>query len=103
LVTFADSLNDNAKIDKIGQFSLRPPELTFIMTPCNYLTWFTRRKLKNWKDGSPAVQKVLLEKILHRKFESCPWIDCCGYQVKVRLPVIVKICKLLEKHPKFGS
>jgi hypothetical protein len=109
VTSFADSLYDNAKIDKIGQFSLRPPELTFIMTPSKYLTWFTRRKLKNWKDGSPAVQKVLLEKISHHDFESCPWIDCCDYQVKVRPPAIRKIHKLLEEYPKkyiksdFGS
>ena len=109
LYTYADCLYDDAKLDKIGQFSLRPPELLFVSTPCMYLSWFTRTKIKQWKDSLPADQKVMLMKMLQLDFEKSPWIDCCGYMVKIRPLAIPKIYKILKDYPNiridkdFGS
>ncbi|MGB0404839.1 MAG: hypothetical protein ACPGDB_01450, partial [Fusobacterium sp.] len=93
LITLEGALSSGVSIDKITQFSLRPPELRLLVTELgNYYRWFYISKKKISFEQIDSMLKSDLKKTI--------WIDGFQKQVKIRIKAIPEILKSIESKEK---
>ena len=93
ITTYTDLKQSRVIIDKISQFSMRPPEfLNIIDMVGNYYRWF-------FIDMKDKVKGDDLEKNITINLNLSSWIDCLERKVKLRemaLPELLEWCDYVE-------
>lgn len=83
-------LLNSTKIDKITQFSLRPPELTFLFDKVGeYYRWFDV--------GTLCVKNDVVSELISVDLHSSVWIDSLQCQVKLRKNAFSEVARWLDE------
>jgi predicted GIY-YIG superfamily endonuclease len=82
ILVIQDELEAPLRTDQTTYFSMRPPELRFIMEQIWYLKWFERFPACPLFD--PSKNMVYLKTKLSLDIPSCEWLDGFNYKMKIR-------------------
>lgn len=82
-------LLSSTKVDRVTQFSLRPPELRHICDKLgNYFRWF--------HVSETCLKESEITELLSEEVSSCGWVDLLHCQVKLRRKAIEELCSWIE-------